>query len=174
MMDEPQISITDGFVPTHAALFAELERDVAWEDRIKKRKTASFGEPFNYSGQIYERTNMHPLIAPICDQLEPVIGFRPNNCLLNHYASGSSKMGFHVDATENLAPGSGVAIVSLGADRTITFRHKDDKEHRLDYRLKGGSMLYMPNEVQDDWLHAVLKEQGAGPRISLTFRQVRN
>lgn len=160
------------FLPAHDELFMVLNSDVEWEERVKKRPTASYGVPYNYSGLTYAEKPMHPRLVPICDQLEPVIGFRPNNCLLNYYASGSARMGFHVDDTENLAEGTGVAIVSLGAPRTLTFSAMSDQEDRREFRLNGGSLLYIPNEVQGHWLHAVLKEPGAGPRISLTFRQV--
>ncbi|MFT5096791.1 MAG: alkylated DNA repair dioxygenase AlkB, partial [Psychrobacter okhotskensis] len=41
-------------------------------------------------------------------------GYLPNNCLVNYYLDGSSKMGFHSDDTSQLADGTGVAILSLG------------------------------------------------------------
>lgn len=121
--DQPQILIREDFLPGADELFAALETDVAWETRIKKRKTASFGVPFNYSGITYEYCDMHPLLVPICAKLESEVGFRPNNCLMNYYETGSATMGFHVDATGNLSPGTGVAIVSLGSERSITFRN---------------------------------------------------
>lgn len=171
-MTVPGLLLTEGFLEGADALFEELRTSVVWEDRVKTRRTASFGEPFNYSGITYPRTAMHPLMVPVCAQLEKGLGYRPNNCLLNFYVSGKSTMGFHFDATDDLEPGSGVAIVSLGAQRTITFRRKDDKSVSYEYPLKGGSLLFMPNEVQDSWLHAVRGQPGAGPRISLTFRQL--
>jgi hypothetical protein len=171
-VDWPEILIKEDFLPGADGLFAALERDIAWESRIKKRKTASFGVPFNYSGITYEYCDMHPLLVPVCDKLENEVGYRPNNCLLNYYETGSATMGFHVDATDDLTPGTGVAIVSLGSERSITFRNIENRDLQKDYRLKSGSLLYMPHAVQEHWRHAVLKEPGAGPRISLTFRQV--
>jgi len=169
---EPHILIVDDFLPDADRLFAALETGIVWQDRIRKRPTASFGVPFNYSGLTYEAAPMHPLLVPVCDGIENELGFRPNNCLLNYYKSGSATMGFHVDATDQLAPGTGVAIVSLGAERSLTFRNIGDRTLERDYRLRTGSLLFMPNAVQNEWLHAVRKEPGAGPRISLTFRQV--
>lgn len=172
MTNDLSVSFKQDFLPDHEALFSALDQEVAWESRIKKRRTASFGVPFNYSGQVYDPVPMPPALEAICDRIEEEVGFRPNNCLLNYYGGGGSKMGFHVDATDHLSPGTGVVIVSLGADRSLTFRRIEDHEHTQEFRLTGGSLIFMPNEVQESWQHAVLKEPGAGPRISLTFRKV--
>src|SRR5690606_23350765 len=77
---EPQILIRDDFLPAAARFFAALETGIVWQDRIRKRPTASFGVPFNYSGLTYEAAPMHPLLVPVCDGIEKELGFRPNNC----------------------------------------------------------------------------------------------
>ncbi len=81
-------------------------------------------------------------------------------------------MGYHSGSAEELAPGTGVAIVSLGAERSITFRSIADSKEKYYYPLQSGSLLYMSQQIQDDWKHAVLKQPEAGGRISLTFRQL--
>ena len=83
-------------------------------------------------------------------------------------------MGYHYDAIDELAPGTGVAIVSLGATRTLRFRLQDDREIEHPWPLPGGSLLYMPPELQHTWKHGVPRQPGAGPRISLTFRCLRS
>lgn len=45
--------------------------------------------------------------------------------------------------------------------------HSDDTSG-----LVPGSMLYMDDAVQKDWLHAIRRHKGAGPRISLTWRAI--
>lgn len=166
----PQITLTPRFVPDGDALFAELQESVAWDERLRARKTASFGVAYNYSGMVYPDVPMHPKLIPLCGHLQEAVGFYPNNCLLNYYPDGSSTMGFHSDSTEELADGTGVAIVSLGSEREIVFRNKADRSIQHVYPLPSGALLYMPNEVQLDWLHGIPKKPGAGPRISLTFR----
>jgi alkylated DNA repair dioxygenase AlkB len=101
-----------------------------------------------------------------------MLGFVPNNCLLNFYEDGNSSMGFHSDSSEELESGTGVAIVSLGSVRNLVFRSKVDKSVEYAYPLQPGSLVYMTKEVQDHWLHAIPKLVGAGPRISLTFRSI--
>ena len=93
-----------------------------------------------------------------------------NNCLLNYYETGDSSMGFHSDETKFLAPGTGVAIVSLGSTRQITFKSKSEPSIQVPFQLAPGALLYMDASIQADWLHAIKKQGSAGPRISLTWR----
>jgi alkylated DNA repair dioxygenase AlkB len=139
---------------------------------MKARKTASFGASYNYSQISYAPCPMLPALDAICLRLADAIGFSPNNCLLNFYPDGDASMGFHSDSTEGLTPGTGVAIVSVGSARSIVFRNKSDRTMELAYTLQNGSLLYMPDDVQHDWLHAIPKAKGAGERISLTFRSI--
>lgn len=171
-MPEPDLLQQTDFISEPNALYDALVRDVEWEEHIKTRKTASFGHAYNYSQITYADKPMHPLLVPVVDKLERTIGFRPNNCLLNFYESGDSSMGYHSDSTEELSLGTGVAIVSLGTERSITFRSKADSEEKYHYPLKSGSLLYMSQEIQHEWKHAVLKQPDVGGRISLTFRSL--
>ncbi|MEK7483115.1 MAG: alpha-ketoglutarate-dependent dioxygenase AlkB, partial [Planctomycetota bacterium] len=95
-----------------------------------------------------------------------------NNCLLNYYLDGNSTMGFHSDSSENLLDGTGVAILSLGSERSITYRSQLDKKVNFFYILKKGMLLYMSTQIQKDWVHAIPKQINAGERISLTFRAI--
>ncbi len=138
-MSGPELLIEENFIPNPRELYAQLVRDVGWDERMRARKTAGFGAAYNYSGMTYAAVPMHPLLIPVVDRLEQKLGFRPNNCLLNYYLDGDSTMGFHSDSEEEIAPGSGVSIVSLGAERGITFRSKRDKQVEYSYPLKSGS-----------------------------------
>jgi alkylated DNA repair dioxygenase AlkB len=172
-METPDVLYLDGFLPEAQRLYETLVSEVAWDARIQTRKTATFGIAYNYSGMTYPDTPMHPLLMPVVDRLEGQLGFRPNNCLLNYYESGENTMGYHADSTEELAAGTGIAIVSLGAERSLIFRRNDDKEIKIPYLLQRGSLLYMPPEVQTRWQHGLRREGGAEGRISLTFRRIK-
>ncbi len=177
-MDHPEnplkIIYQTGFVSNAEYLFETLAADVEWDDRLRSRRTASFGRPYNYSGMVYQAAPMHESLVPIVDRLDSLFGLSANNCLANYYLTGDSTMGFHSDANIDLSPGSSVAIVSLGSVRTIVFRPKRKKteEHRIE--LENGSLLLMAPEVQDNWKHALPASPSAGPRISLTFRRLRD
>ena len=171
-MKYPKILIIENFINNADDLFKEIGKSVDWDERIKARKTASFGVAYNYSGITYSEIPMMSCLIPICEKIESKFGFFPNNCLMNYYLDGNSKMGYHSDSAEELQEETGVAILSLGAERTITYRSKSDKEYKVKYRLKPGALLYMDNEVQQKWMHAILREKNIGERISLTFRHI--
>jgi len=165
--------IVDFLVPEAASsLLDALCREVVWDERIKARKTASFGEAYNYSGIDYDVVPMPPVLEPLCEAIERELGFRPTNCLANYYESGRSTMGFHSDATHNLAEGTGIAIVSLGAERELVFRNKSNHSLLVRYSLPHGSLLYMTPATQTYWAHAIKKTDTDDIRISLTFRHV--
>ncbi len=166
----PDVLLVDDFLPEAEELFVELQNSVQWDTRMAARYTASFGTPYNYSQMTYEARPMHQLLVPISDKLHEKLNIQFNNCLLNYYMTGESSMGFHSDDTSNLQPETGVAIVSLGSTRGITYRSKLNHEIKHTFRLQSGSMLYMDSAVQEKWMHAVKKEKEAGPRISLTWR----
>lgn len=170
---EPFITIEAGFYPDHAALFEQLLASVTWDESMAARKTASFGQPFNYSQMRYEGAAIPPPMQPLHQQLIERLGIPFNNCLLNYYQTGKKTMGFHSDDTSGLIDGTGVAIVSLGSTRHISFRSIEMPSIEVGYPLAPGSMLYMDDAVQKAWTHAIKREKGVGPRISLTWRAVR-
>jgi alkylated DNA repair dioxygenase AlkB len=161
------------FVPRPAELFAWLVDHIAWDYRMKARLTASCGRPYDYAGISYDEAPMPPPLVDVCDRLEVRLGFRPNNCLLNYYLDGGSKMGFHADSIDELEGDTGVAIVSLGAERPLRFRRQGDITVRSEIVQPSGSMLYLPQQVHREWVHAIPRVKQAGPRISLTFRRLK-
>ncbi|MBM3461921.1 MAG: alpha-ketoglutarate-dependent dioxygenase AlkB [Armatimonadetes bacterium] len=144
----------------------------AWDLRMKARLTASFGLPYDYAGISYPEAPMSEPLREVCRLLRKRLGFEPNNCLVNYYPDGRSKMGFHSDDITELADDTGVAIVSLGASRPLRFRLLGDPTIRWELTQPPGSMLYMPQEVHRRWAHAIPRRKYAEPRISLTFRKL--
>ena len=172
MANEPAIKIINNFVINPDLLCDRLKNIVVWDERLKARKTASYGVAYNYSGMTYPPTEMLPELVPVCQQIHQVVGFTPNNCLLNYYPDGQSSMGYHSDTSEELKEGTGVCIISLGASRFISYRSKKDRAIEHKYLLNSGDFLYMDDRVQENWLHAIPKQDEAGERISLTLRQI--
>jgi alkylated DNA repair dioxygenase AlkB len=171
-MPEPKIILIENFIENPNELFVIIRDSIIWDERIKARKTASFGVAYNYSGITYPQVEMLNELVPICKKIEKYIGFMPNNCLMNFYLDGNSSMGYHSDSSEELKIGTEVVIISLGAERHISYRSKADEEIKYKYLLKNGSLLSMDKQIQDEWMHAIPKEIGTGQRISLTFRYI--
>ncbi|MEM1294446.1 MAG: alpha-ketoglutarate-dependent dioxygenase AlkB [Verrucomicrobiota bacterium] len=171
---EPEHRLVPSFLLPNRAnqLFTDLVEQVEWDASMKARKTACYGETYDESGVDFEVREMHPLLAPVCEQIGEEVGFQPTNCLLNYYEDGQSTMGFHSDTISNLEDGTGIVIVSLGAERSLTFRHKENYELRHSYPLPNGSLFLMTQRTQEFWMHAVKKASTDEPRISITFRRI--
>lgn len=175
LLDSGSVRLRTAFLCESLALHEHLATSVVWDTRIRARKSASFGLPYNYSGLEWPAAPFPNAVVPLLDQVRAETGFAPNNCLANFYPDGKSSMGFHSDSTAELEPGTGIAVVSLGAERTITFRRIDDKTVSESYQLLSGSLLWMCLEMQTEWRHAILTDTGAiGGRISLTFRRMKS
>jgi alkylated DNA repair dioxygenase AlkB len=156
-------------VPDADGLLAYLRDHVAWLDRMRARRTASFGMPYDYSGQRYPAAEMPPPIAALAADVAGVAGHPFNNCLCNRYDTGEHTMGFHRDAYDGLVPTSTIAIASFGASRDLIFRSADRRE-RITMTLGHGSLLLMTRATQDHWQHALPRAPSAGLRISATLR----
>jgi alkylated DNA repair dioxygenase AlkB len=147
--------------------------EVAWTEQMRSRQTASMGLPYNYSGASYPRTDWHPAVADLRDHIAPIIGFHATNCLLNHYPTGRHSLGWHSDDVDILAPGTSIAIVSLGATRPLGLRRStaDGFEYRS-VLLPAGSLLLMSSAMQAIWRHRLPRDPTTEPRVSLTFRHI--
>jgi len=162
----------ENFIENPSSLFQYLRDHVEWDTRMSARKTASFGKAYNYSQMCYPFQEFNDELIFILDKIENALGFRPNNCLINYYLNGKSKMGFHSDQTDILMPNTGVGIVSIGETRILRFRNIENKDIMNDFSLPEGSFIYMKNEVQDLWQHAIPKSDTENGRMSLTFRRM--
>ena len=119
-MEDLKIIIIEDFINNADDLFQQIGKSVKWDERIKARKTASFGVAYNYSGITYPEIPMMACLIPICQKIESQLGFLPNNCLMNYYLDGNSKMGYHSDSAEKFKKDTGVAILSCRASHYIS------------------------------------------------------
>lgn len=166
------ITYIEHFLDNSIELFQTLDNTITWDESMQARKTASFGKAYNYSQIEYPYQDFTEELLRVIEKIDDSLGFTPNNCLINYYLDGKSKMGFHSDKIDILSPETGVAILSLGETRTLRFRAIEDKTIVKDYRLPSGSLIYMTNELQKEWQHAIPKADTEKGRMSLTFRKL--
>jgi len=165
------VFLYDGTIKTEEIrLF--LENEVNWDKSMKSRWTASYGKAYNYSGQEYPYQEMPKVISEITDVLGSITHTKINNCLINLYHDGKSKMGWHSDNTDVLEEGTGIVILSIGETREIQFKHKTG-DNKVSLLLEDGSIFYMNSHIQDEWLHSIPENDSINPRWSLTFRQIK-
>ncbi len=126
------VTYIENFYPNTTQLFNDLLENVTWDASMKARKTASFGVAYNYSQISYPYQKMPSDIQSICTAIQNKIGFEPNNCLINFYENGQSKMGYHSDQTDILESNTGVVIA-------------DSKE--LEGIFKNSSFIILVNSI---------------------------
>ena len=168
----PNSMLIDNFISSTDVIFDNL-MNLDYDKSMSARWTASFGKSYDYSGITYPYVDMPDFLNDLIPNIKSLIGFTPNNCLINFYHNGKSSMGYHSDNTDILAPGTGVVIISIGSTRTLRFKNKLNADTIINYSLTNGSLFYMDDTIQDDWLHSIPKTDVDGPRFSLTFRNIK-
>ena len=166
------ITYLEKFLSESHKLFEKLQSEIVWDERMRARKTASYGKAYNYSQINYPYQEFLPELGEILTMIAQTLHFEPNNCLINYYLDGKSKMGFHSDQTDILADQTGIAIVSIGETRVLRFRKITDHQEVKDYTLPSGSLIYMTQEIQQVWQHAIPKSDTDQGRMSLTYRRL--
>lgn len=166
------ITYIDNCIENPTELFDFFKTSIHWDERMVARKTASYGKAYDYSQIHYPYQAFLPEMEPLISKIQSVLHFKPNNCLINYYLDGKSKMGYHSDQTDILEKDTGVAIISLGETRILRFRNIENKAIIIDYPLESGSLFYMTSELQKEWQHAIPKSNTENGRMSLTFRKM--
>ena len=108
-MFEPNVTYYSDFLSETDSLYRLLRDSLTWDRRIRARRTASFGVPYNYSGIEYDYQPFSSRLQEIAAKVNAICSTDSNNCLVNYYPDGLSKMGFHSDSTIGLEPSTGVA-----------------------------------------------------------------
>lgn len=105
-------------------------------------------------------------------RLERIAGHSFNYALVNWYRDGTDYTGWHSDKMQYHSPGTGVAIISLGAERPLQFRRVEG-EQCAEIPLETGSLLLMHGSLQEHFEHAVPADPTiVEPRLSVTFRNI--
>ncbi|WP_110647640.1 alpha-ketoglutarate-dependent dioxygenase AlkB family protein [Salinicola peritrichatus] len=199
----PLLALHPAFLGADEAsrLLATLERDIAWASPSIQlygrhhpipRSQCWMGDEdarYRYSGRSLEPHPWHAAVEALRDRVVNALHIAElpaaqfNSVLLNRYASGDQRMGWHSDDEPELGVRPIVASISLGSERPLRFREKRPqrfRENRGQYRrafnvwLPHGSLLLMGPGVQESWQHALAPRAIPGVRINLTFRSVRS
>jgi len=168
-----EIIYIEDFIDDSLISFDELKTEIKWDERMKARLTASFGVAYNYSNISYTFQEMLPVIDNLCNQIYAKLNFLPNNCLINYYPNGKSKMGFHSDQIDVLAENTGIVIISLGETRSLKFRNIKNYSETFEFQLLSGSLIYMSQQTQQIWQHSIPNSKTENDRMSLTFRKIK-
>ncbi|WP_110665103.1 alpha-ketoglutarate-dependent dioxygenase AlkB family protein [Salinicola halophilus] len=178
------------------AVLATLARDIPWESptltlygktHVIPRAQCWMGDPelnYRYSGRTLRPEPWHGAVKTLRDRLTTSLRHSElgslfsdsvwfNSVLLNRYAHGGQRMGWHSDDEPELGPDPIVVSLSLGVERPLRFRtRRREGRQAFNVWLPHGSLLVMGPGSQRYWQHALAPRSIDGVRINLTFRRI--
>lgn len=166
------------FVTDPDAAFAALKEGLDWERRDDAPRCEYYcndvDEPYVYGRGAGRRTYLPrpyiPEILSIRKALEEYAGCPFEVCFLNMYLNQRDHLGWHADDSPEMDPDRPIVSVSLGVEREIWFKRKDEEMIER-VTLGHGSACIMAPGMQREYLHRIPKASFiCGERISLTFR----
>lgn len=145
------------------------------KEHLIPRMQAWYGDSdahYEYSGVPLIPLAWTSELAKLKQSCESTAGVRFNSVLANWYRHGQDSMGMHSDDEPQLGKEPIIASVSLGAERSLIFKHKLTKQ-RVPVLLQHGSLLLMSGQTQNNWQHGINKTaKHIEGRINLTFRRI--
>ena len=142
------------------------------------RKHAAYGEPgvkYTYSGVTVAAKPWTETLILIKNRVEELTSFSYNFVLVNRYADGNDRMGFHKDDEKELDTSVPIASISLGAARDFIFKHQDPEAgiSNETILLENGMLLLMEGKTNEFWYHGLpARKKCSSLRINLTFRKI--
>ena len=167
--------------------FSMLFTEIKWKQEpikifgkeiLQPRLTAWYGDetkPYTYSGLTMQADHWTDVLLELKAVADEYSGVTSTSVLMNLYRDGKDGLGWHRDNEKMLGPAPVISSVSLGAVRTFQLRSYLDKKNLISLELAPGSIVIMKGDSQKEWEHRVPKTaKPVGPRINLTFRDVRS
>ena len=129
---------------------------------------------YRYSGIKKLASGWTKALLELKGKVEEFCGEKFNFALCNLYRNGEDYIGPHSDDTRDLASGSSIVSISLGAERDFLLKSKKDKSSHT-VSLPHGSMIVMRTGAQELYKHSVPKRKKiVNKRINITFRNIDN
>lgn len=138
--------------------------------------------PVNHQSRYGEIVPMTPTIEFLRKKAEALLGLSPeqgfNHAVVLLYRDSQDCIGFHKDKTLDLAAGSPIVSISLGAERTYLLRdniHSPQGQQEL--KLPHGALLVLGSKSNEEFYHSIRQDSadpvdGPRARVSVTFRRV--
>jgi alkylated DNA repair dioxygenase AlkB len=167
------ITYLPGFItPDRAqAWFEDLRAEIAWQAGGRMMYYREVDIP---RLQAHFRVADAPLPPALSDALELVrkhVKSPFDSVGLNLYRDQHDSVAPHNDRTDDLVKGEPIALLSLGASRTMVIRQKKPPLRQLRIELEAGSLLIMSWNTQLHYDHGIPKQrEKVDPRISVAFR----
>ena len=126
-----------------------------------------------YSGVSHTVDNYAPVMRELSDLIIDEFGVPFNSTIIQLYRDRYDYIGYHSDKEISGEFNNTVIGLSLGGTRRFYFKHKETKEVTKT-EVHDGDLLVMTGTTQRDYMHTVPKQAGVQPRISITWRLLKN
>ena len=137
------------------------------------RKQALYSEydiSYKFSGMNVESNEIPNILKSILKD----INVDYNAIFVNWYKNGSEYISAHSDDEKDIIENKEITSLSFGETRTFRIRSKDNKNNRMDFELKHGSLFIMGGKFQKEFTHEVPKtKKNNERRINLTLRNMK-
>lgn len=96
------------------------------------------------------QSNIHELNIILLD-IEKQFSRKVIGAFLNYYEDGNEYAPYHADKY-----GCDTCLISLGTTRVLRYKENTTQE-TIDYILNSGDLLFIPNEINNNYKHSLLK-----------------
>ena len=168
-----RIVYTPDFVPAEVARawFDEVREAVPWEAQRRWMYEREVDVPRLVGHFPLAAVDVPQPIRAAAQRVVAATGVAFTSVGLNFYRDGRDSVAPHHDDLDEIASGSPIVLLSLGATRRMTIRAKVAPRRVFHVDLAAGSLLLMSYATQIHYTHGVPKtSEPVGPRISLAFR----
>ena len=169
LMDELKLVLNTDSLKSQSpksAWFTNTELNYSWESHTTGNVTTKQPNP------IGENSAMNAMLI----RINKMLGSSMNSCLVQFYPSGHSGIRLHDDLEPEMAGDDHIAVVSIGASRTIEFLHNykaPSEDACLSIKPSNSSLYVMLAGCQDYYRHRVPSDASCnGWRASFSFRKV--
>lgn len=162
----------------HDLLFQSIDEE-RWSTELKRR-VQHYGYKYDYRKRSIDPSMAVPMprwAQKFAARLAAYMPKQPDQIIVNEYLPGQG-ISAHVDCEPCF--GDVIAVISLGSDYVMDFRHRENGTH-IPLLLEARSLMIMSGESRYKWTHGiaarcqdivdgrVIKRRR---RVSLTFRNV--
>lgn len=157
------------WLPGADQLFAELVVGLPWAGHDRMMYGRRVVEPRLTARWPGEGVELPPELEAARRVLSERYAVELDSVGFNLYRDGGDSVAWHRDRIPAAIERPVVALVSLGAPRPFRLRPHGGGPSRA-FNLGSGDLLVTGGLTQRRWEHAVPKQRGAAPRLSVAFR----
>lgn len=155
----------------------ELPRLQNLQADISKGLVPVYRYPGNYHGDEWMTYQWSLTSLKIRDcvekNLKPLVVQQMNHCVTNYYRDGQDFIAHHSDKDLDLDREGVIVSVSIGDERILELKRRNEPRDCTKIILPHGSMLVLGPNTNRLFTHSILQKTcSSQPRISLTFRHV--